>query len=33
VRASDPAWSAPRCMTVREHARYRDAATNFAAVR
>lgn len=33
VRASDPAWGAPRCMTVREHARYRDAATTFAAVR
>lgn len=33
VRASDPAWSAPRCMTAREHARYRDAATTFAAVR
>lgn len=26
VRTSDPAWSAPRCMTPREHARYRDAA-------
>jgi len=33
VRASDPAWSTPRCMTDREHARYRDAATTFAAVR
>ena len=33
VRASDPAWSTPRCMTAREHARYRDAATTFAAVR
>ncbi|MBX9802423.1 MAG: hypothetical protein K2Y04_06600 [Caulobacteraceae bacterium] len=33
VRASDPAWSAPRCMTAREHARFRDAATTFAAVR
>lgn len=33
VRASDPAWSTPRCMTEREHARYRDAATTFAAVR
>lgn len=25
VRPSDPAWTAPRCMTAREHARYRDA--------
>ena len=33
VRASDPAWTAPRCMTEREHARYRDAATTFAVVR
>lgn len=33
VRSSDPAWSAPRCMTAREHARYRDAATTYAAVR
>ena len=33
VRSSDPAWSAPRCMTAREHARYRDAATSYAAVR
>ena len=33
VRSSDPAWSTPRCMTVREHARFRDAATTFAAVR
>ena len=33
VRASDPAWSAPRCMTGREHARFRDATTSFAAVR
>lgn len=33
VRTSDPAWSTPRCMTAREHARYRDAATTFAAVR
>lgn len=33
VRVSDPAWSTPRCMTAREHARYRDAATTFAAVR
>jgi hypothetical protein len=33
VRASDPAWSTPRCMTAREHARFRDEATNYAAVR
>lgn len=33
VRAADPAWSAPRCMTAREHARYREATTTFAAVR
>lgn len=33
VRVSDPAWSTPRCMTAREHARYRDAATTLAAVR
>jgi len=33
VRVSDPAWTTPRCMTAREHARYRDAATTFAAVR
>lgn len=33
VRPSDPAWDAPRCMTAREHARYREAATTYAAVR
>jgi hypothetical protein len=33
IRPSDPAWSAPRCMTAREHARYRDAALTYAAVR
>lgn len=33
VRASDPAWSAPRCMTAREHLRYREAATTMAAAR
>ena len=33
VRASDPAWGTPRCMTAREHARFRDAATTFAVVR
>lgn len=27
LRPSDPAWSAPRCMTEREHAKLRDAAT------
>lgn len=25
VRPSDPAWTAPRCMTAREHAHYQDA--------
>lgn len=25
VRPSDPAWTVPRCMTAREHARYRNA--------
>ena len=33
VRPSDPAWQAPRCMTAREHARYREAVTTYAAVR
>jgi hypothetical protein len=33
IRPSDPAWDAPRCMTAREHARYRDAALTYAAVR
>lgn len=33
VRVSDQAWSAPRCMTAREHARFREATTQFAAVR
>jgi hypothetical protein len=33
VRVSDPAWSTPRCMTAREHMRYREATTTFAAVR
>lgn len=33
VRASDPAWTAPRCMTALEHARYRHAAPAYAAVR
>lgn len=33
VRPSDPAWTAPRCMTAREYARYREAATTYAAVR
>jgi len=27
VRPSDPSWSAPRCITEREHARLRDAAS------
>ena len=33
VRVSDQAWSAPRCMTAREHARFREATTQYAAVR
>ena len=33
VRPSDPAWETPRCMTAHEHARYREAATTYAAVR
>lgn len=33
VRTTDPAWSAPRCMTAREHARYREAATTYASAR
>lgn len=33
VRTSDPAWSAPRCMTAREHARFREASISYAAVR
>ena len=33
VRPSDPAWRAPRCMTAREHARYLEAATSYAAAR
>jgi hypothetical protein len=33
IRTSDPAWRAPRCMTEREHALYREAQTTFAAVR
>ncbi|MDP3801478.1 hypothetical protein [Brevundimonas sp.] len=33
VRPSDPAWNAPRCMTAREHVRYREAAATYAAVR
>lgn len=33
VRSSDPAWRTPRCMTAREHARYREAATTYAAAR
>lgn len=32
VRPSDPAWSAPRCMTAREHARLRDATADYARV-
>lgn len=33
LRPSDPVWPAPRCMTEREHARYREAATNYAVIR
>lgn len=33
VRPSDPAWRTPRCMTAREHARYREAVSTYAAVR
>lgn len=33
IRPSDPAWDAPRCMTAREHARYRDAINQNAANR
>lgn len=33
VRTSDPAWNAPRCMTAREHARYREASTTYASAR
>ena len=33
VRSSDPAWSAPRCMTNVEYARYRQAANTFARAR
>ena len=32
VRPTDPAWSAPRCMTAREHVRYREAASTYARV-
>ena len=30
VRPSDPAWSAPRCMTARQHALYVEAANTYA---
>lgn len=33
VRPSDPAWMTPRCMTAREHARYSEAVTTYAAAR
>lgn len=33
VRPSDPAWTTPRCMTAREHARYRTAINSYASVR
>lgn len=33
VQPSDPAWQTPRCMTAREHVRYREAVSTYAAVR
>lgn len=30
IQRSDAGWSTPRCMTAREFARYREAATTFA---
>lgn len=33
LQSSDPAWTTPRCMTAREHALYKDAATTFARAR
>lgn len=30
VRRTDPAWTAPRCMTAREYARYREATLTLA---
>ena len=33
IQASDPTWSTPRCMTAREHAVYKEAATTFARAR
>lgn len=33
VRSNDPAWTAPRCMTAREHARYAEAVSTYAAAR
>lgn len=33
VRPSDPAWTTPRCMTAREHARYTEAVSTYAAAR
>jgi len=33
VRSSDPAWSTPRCMTAREHARFTEAVSTYAAAR
>ena len=33
VRPSDPPWTAPRCMTAREHVRFREAVSTYAAVR
>lgn len=33
VRPSDPAWTTPRCMTLREHTRYNEAVSTNAAAR
>lgn len=33
LQSSDPSWTTPRCMTAREHALYKDAATTFARAR
>ena len=30
IQRTDAGWSTPRCMTAREFARYKDAATTFA---
>ncbi|RYG10929.1 MAG: hypothetical protein EON96_15970 [Caulobacteraceae bacterium] len=33
IQATDAGWSTPRCMTARQHALYKDAATTFARAR